>query len=68
MYDNHIFKLSEIRLAMFADDTAVYAVDRSAEMMAVMWLQEQIDVEWVSINLAKITTVFFSRCRKLDST
>ena len=55
------------RLAMFADDTAVYAVDRRAET-AVIWLQEQLDeyVEWaekwrVAINAAKSTAVVFSR-------
>ena len=42
MYVIDVAKFPKILLVMFADDTAVNAVDRSREM-AVIWLEEQLD-------------------------
>ena len=66
LYISDMPRLPGTSLAMFADDTAVYAVDRRAET-AVTWLQKHLDVyvEWaekwmVAINAAKSTAVVFS--------
>ena len=42
VYVNDVPKLPGNRLAIFADDTAVYAVDRRVET-AVIWLHDQLD-------------------------
>ena len=71
VYVNDVSKLPGTRLAMFADDTAVYAVDRQAEM-AVIGLQEQLDeyVDWAerwrdAIKASNCTAEVFSRRLRL---